>query len=77
MQFINGGVTAPKGFKASGIHCGIRKNKTKKDLIKEYPIDYFTTDIAKWENIEYELREQAPDIRTARPTLLLQADRPT
>ena len=32
MQFINGGVTAPKGLKASGIHCGIRKNKTKKDL---------------------------------------------
>ena len=32
MNFINGGVTAPKGFKASGIHCGIRKNKTKKDL---------------------------------------------
>ena len=29
-DFINGGVTAPKGFKASGIHCGIRKNKTKK-----------------------------------------------
>ncbi len=32
MEFINGGVTAPKGFKASGIHCGIRKNKSKKDL---------------------------------------------
>ena len=32
VNFINGGVTAPKGFKASGIHCGIRKNKTKKDL---------------------------------------------
>lgn len=32
MTFINGGVTAPKGFTASGIHCGIRKNKTKKDL---------------------------------------------
>ena len=32
VEFINGGVTAPKGFKASGIHCGIRKNKTKKDL---------------------------------------------
>ena len=32
VKFINGGVTAPKGFKASGIHCGIRKNKTKKDL---------------------------------------------
>lgn len=30
--FIEGSVTAPKGFKASGIHCGIRKNKTKRDL---------------------------------------------
>lgn len=28
----NKGVCAPKGFKANGIHCGIRKNKTKKDL---------------------------------------------
>ena len=32
MKFINGGVCAATGFKASGIHCGIRKNKTKKDL---------------------------------------------
>ncbi len=31
-NFIDGGVTAPKGFLASGIHCGIRKNKSKKDL---------------------------------------------
>lgn len=29
---ILGGVTAPKGFKASGVHCGIRKNKSKLDL---------------------------------------------
>lgn len=29
----NGGVTSPKGFKANGIHCGIRKNKEKKDLM--------------------------------------------
>jgi len=29
---IEGGVTAAKGFKASGIHCGLRKNKLKKDL---------------------------------------------
>lgn len=28
-----GGVTAPKGFLANGIHCGIRKNKDKKDLM--------------------------------------------
>ena len=32
MKFIDGGVTAAKGFLASGIHCGIRKNKTKRDL---------------------------------------------
>jgi glutamate N-acetyltransferase / amino-acid N-acetyltransferase len=27
-----GSVAAPLGFKASGIHCGIRRNRTKKDL---------------------------------------------
>ena len=32
MNYIQGGVTAPKGYKAYGVHCGIRKNKTKKDL---------------------------------------------
>ena len=29
---ILGGITAPKGFKAGAIHCGIRKNTIKKDL---------------------------------------------
>ena len=32
MEIINGGVCAAKGFKANGIHCGIRKNKTKRDI---------------------------------------------
>lgn len=32
MKIIEGGVCAAKGFKANGIHCGIRKNKTKRDL---------------------------------------------
>lgn len=32
MKLISGGVCAAKGFKANGIHCGIRKNKTKRDL---------------------------------------------
>lgn len=32
MEKINGGVCAAKGFVANGIHCGIRKNKTKKDV---------------------------------------------
>ena len=27
-----GGVCAAKGFRANGIHCGIRKNRTKRDL---------------------------------------------
>jgi glutamate N-acetyltransferase/amino-acid N-acetyltransferase len=32
MVQIRGGVTAAKGFTASGVHVGIRKNKDKKDL---------------------------------------------
>lgn len=32
IKFIDGGVCAPKGFTAGGIHCGIRKNKAKLDL---------------------------------------------
>ena len=32
IKYIEGGVCAAQGFRASGIHCGIRKNKTKKDL---------------------------------------------
>ena len=36
MKIINGGVCAAQGFVASGIHCGIRKNKIKKDLALIY-----------------------------------------
>ncbi len=32
MTLVQGGVCAAKGFKASGIHCGIRANRTKKDI---------------------------------------------
>lgn len=32
MKVVQGGVCAAQGFKASGVHCGIRKNKNKKDL---------------------------------------------
>ena len=32
MKLISGGVCAAKGFKANGIHCGIRHNRTKRDL---------------------------------------------
>lgn len=36
MEIIKGGVTAPKGFKASGIHVGLRRNVEKKDLALIY-----------------------------------------
>ena len=32
MKIVSGGVCAAKGFQAAGIHCGIRKNRSKKDL---------------------------------------------
>ena len=32
MKDIEGGICAPQGFKAEGVHCGIRKNKQKRDL---------------------------------------------
>lgn len=31
-RVIDGGVTAPRGFKAAGIHSGMRRNKNKRDL---------------------------------------------
>ena len=32
MRVVEGGVCAAKGFTANGIHCGVRKNHSKKDL---------------------------------------------
>lgn len=32
MRVIEGGVCAAKGFTANGVHCGIRRNHSKKDL---------------------------------------------
>ncbi len=32
MNYTKGGVTAAKGYRAAGMHCGIRANKTKRDL---------------------------------------------
>ena len=53
IQIINGGVCAAKGFTASGIHCGIRKNKTKRDLaliyseVKASAAAVYTTNLVK------------------------------
>ena len=32
IKLISGSVSAPKGFTASGVHCGIRKSRAKRDL---------------------------------------------
>ena len=48
-----GGVCAAKGFKASGVHCGIRKNKIKRDLslivsdVKASAAAVYTTNLVK------------------------------
>ena len=53
MKIISGGVTAAKGFKANGVHCGIRKNKTKRDLalivsdVKATAAAVYTTNLVK------------------------------
>lgn len=31
-ELVENGICAPLGFKANGIHCGVRKNRSKKDL---------------------------------------------
>ena len=36
MKIITGGVCAAKGFSANGVHCGIRKNRTKRDIALIY-----------------------------------------
>ena len=43
MEIIKGGVCAAKGFLANGIHCGIRKNKGKKDIALIYSEKKATT----------------------------------
>ena len=32
INIIEGGICAAKGFKANGIHCGVRKNRLKRDI---------------------------------------------
>lgn len=53
MKTIEGGICAAKGFKANGIHCGIRKNKSKRDLslivsdVKATAAAVYTTNLVK------------------------------
>ena len=58
MKEISGGICAAKGFTASGIHCGIRKGRNKKDLsliFSEVPAScaaVYTTNLVKGAPIE-------------------------
>ena len=53
MEIIKNGVCAAEGFVANGVHCGIRKNKIKKDLsliFSEVPANaasVYTTNLVK------------------------------
>ena len=53
MKIIDGGVCAAKGFNASGVHCGIRKNRSKRDLtliysdVKASAAAVYTTNLVK------------------------------
>ena len=53
IKTIDGGVTAAVGFTASGVHCGIRRNRTKKDIaliVSECPAAaaaVYTTNLVK------------------------------
>ena len=53
MEIISGGVCAAKGFKASGVRCGIRKSREKRDLsmiFSEVPASaaaVYTTNLVK------------------------------
>ncbi|MGN0794151.1 MAG: bifunctional glutamate N-acetyltransferase/amino-acid acetyltransferase ArgJ [Aristaeellaceae bacterium] len=53
MEHIKGGVCAATGFRAGGIHCGIRKNRVKRDIaliVSEVPAAasaVYTTNLVK------------------------------
>ena len=53
MKMIEGGVCAAAGFRANGVHCGIRKNHSKKDLaliVSDVPASaaaVYTTNLVK------------------------------
>ena len=53
MKLIDGGICAATGFTASGIHCGIRKNRSKKDLslifseVPAHAAAVYTTNLVK------------------------------
>ncbi len=71
MEHISGGVCAPLGFKAGGVHCGIRKNRVKRDIaliISDVPASasaVYTTNLVKGAPIHVTRRNIADGIAQA------------
>ena len=71
MEHISGGVCAPIGFKAGGIHCGIRKNRVKRDIaliVSEVPASasaVYTSNLVKGAPIYVTQRNIADGIAQA------------
>ena len=72
MKFIDGGVTAPKGFSAAGMHVGIKaSNTTKKDMAMVYSevpckvAGTFTTNVVKAAPVVYDMNlvENSPFVQ--------------
>lgn len=65
MTFIEGGVCAPKGFRANGVLCGIKKGRTKNDLaliVSEVPCraaGVFTKNLVKAEPVKLTMKNIA------------------
>lgn len=59
IKFIDGGVTAPQGFTASGYHCGIKAGREKNDTALVYSeklcnaAGVFTSNRVKAESVKY------------------------
>lgn len=68
MKHIQGGVCAAKGFKAGGVHCGVRKNKSKRDLsmiLSEVPASaaaVYTTNLVKGAPLQVTKRNLADGV---------------
>jgi len=60
MNFIDGGVTAPKGYKASGIYAGIKKKRKDMALVySEVPAagaGVFTTNVVKAAPVKWDIK---------------------
>ena len=60
MNYINGGVTSPQGFKASGIYAGIKKKRKDMALVVStvpaISAGTFTTNLVKAAPVKWDIK---------------------